>query len=95
MAVIHIHRIRCNGCDREEDLESVNNWLEVTQMVTNTENYIELVMQAQQTGMTAAYSGHFCSLKCVSSWALSAETLSNMEDGLFKDPEPPDEGELT
>ena len=104
MTEIHIHNVRCDGCDKEIHAFEADGWWSVHEIVGTPERYKELVMEAQEKGISGAISGDFCSLPCLASWATNAGTLKSWENKPTFDPEfkpefpwadLPDEGEGT
>lgn len=71
--------LKCDGCEREDDLSNCTGWYSVQEIVTSPEQYEHLVRLAEDTGISGAISGDFCSLVCLASWAHNADTLRRME----------------
>ena len=80
MTQIRVHRVKCDGCEKEVPVEKASMWFHVEQMVTSEEEYAYLLAKAQSTGTSGVLSGDFCTLSCLHSWALNAGTLKAMED---------------
>ena len=92
MTVIHIHRAKCDGCEKEIPLEQASGWLSVEYMVTSEEEAAYLMARAQRTGSSGVITGNFCTLLCLGSWAMNAEKLKGMEGMPVFNPEVEDEG---
>lgn len=84
MTTIHIHRMKCDGCETEVILDKASGWYAVNEIVTDEQRYAELVQKAHESGISGAISGDFCSLDCLAKWAGNAGTTKSME-GLFDD----------
>ncbi len=84
MTTIHIHTMKCDGCEREVSIEQASGWYAVNEIVTDEQRYAELVARAHQSGISGAISGDFCTLECLKDWAGNAITTHGME-GLFND----------
>lgn len=74
-----VHKIRCDGCEREANATDVDGWWNIQEVVTTRERYEKLVEEAHEKGVSGALSGDFCSLPCIESWARNAEVLKGLE----------------
>lgn len=83
MSVIHIHTIKCDGCEKESPLEQANEWYSVQEIITNMESLLHIKEKQETTGFTGVTAGDFCSLVCLSKWAFNADKLKGMERGLL------------
>ncbi len=72
--------LKCDGCERELELAECAGWYSVQEIITNQEQYEKLLRRVEETGISGAISGDFCSLPCLEGWAKNAETLKRMED---------------
>ncbi len=91
MTTIHIHTMKCDGCEKEVPLDHASGWYAVNEIVTDAQRYAELTQRAEATGISGAISGDFCTLTCLQQWAVNAGTTQGME-GLFNnDPEDDDD----
>jgi hypothetical protein len=93
MTVIHIHRVKCDACEKEVRVEYASGWLSVEYMVTSEEEAAFLMAKAHATGTSGVFSGNFCSLPCLGSWAMNADKLNSMEGMPVFDPEVDDDPE--
>jgi hypothetical protein len=80
MTSIHIHRVKCDGCEKEVSVEHASGWYHVEQVITSQEEIAFILQRVERTGYSGVHTGEFCSLTCLSSWATNANTLRDMED---------------
>ena len=79
MAEIHIHKAKCDGCDKEVNITEASGWFRVSQYVTSEDEYMQRMEMAEQTGNAGIINGDLCSTACLASWANNVHTLDGME----------------
>lgn len=74
----HDPDVRCDGCELTIPIAEMGRWLTVQTVVGTPEKFQEMY-EAESRGEMIHMHGDFCSLRCLSGWAMNAETLRSME----------------
>jgi len=82
VGLIHIHRVKCDGCDLEVDFKAASQWFHVEQYVTSEEEFEYRSRRAEETGNSGIINADLCSPSCMARWSQGMAQLQGLEEGL-------------